>query len=98
MRKDKQQSDDDSSTETPADPEPQHILQEIRKKRCIDHVVNNNTMSAMEAQLHRLVKDVTDTIDATAKEMNKSSQEGFFEVRAKLDYVYNFFLNRHQKA
>ena len=60
----------------------------------MDQVVNNNTVSEMEAQLHRLVKAVNDVIDAAAKEIKKSTQEGFTEVRDKLDYVYNIILQR----
>ena len=66
-----QQYTNESLTETPTDLEAQRILQEIRKKRCIDHVVNNNTMSAMEAQLHQLVKVVNYASDAVTKEMKK---------------------------
>ena len=64
----------------------------------MDQVVNNNTMSEMEAQLHRLVKAVNDAIDAAAKEINKSTQEAFTEVRNKLDYVYNIILQRGPKS
>ena len=64
----------------------------------MDQVVNNNTMSEMEAQLHRLVKAVNDAIDAVSKEIKKSTQEAFTEVRNKLDYVYNIILQRVPKS
>ena len=64
----------------------------------MDQVVNNNTMLEMEAQLHRLVKAVNDAIDAAAKEIKKSTQEAFTEVRNKLDYVYNIILQRVPKS
>ena len=63
----------------------------------MDQATNNNTVSAMEAKLHRLVKAVNDATDNTAKEMKKSTQEGFTEVRAKLDYVYNVILKEAPK-
>ena len=67
VRKDDHQSDDDSSTETPTNPEMQHILKEITAKKCMDQAMNSNTVSAIEAQLHRLVKVVNDATDASIK-------------------------------
>ena len=55
---------------------------------------NNNTISTMEAQLHKIVKVVNDVTDAATKEMKKSAQEGFTEVTKKLDSVYNIILQR----
>ena len=86
--------DDESSIETPTDLEKKCILREIREKKLMDQVVNNNTVSSMEEQLHLLFKVANDVNDATTKEMKKSSQEGFVEVRTKLDYVYNIVLQR----
>ena len=60
----------------------------------MDQDVNNNTVSTMEAQLQQIVKDVNDATDATAKEMKKSTQEGFTEVRTKLESNYNVIFQR----
>ena len=60
----------------------------------MDQAVYNNTVSAMEAQLHWLVEAVNDATDAASKEMKKLEQEGFIEVRDKLDSVYNVILKR----
>ena len=65
--KDDHQSNDNSSTVTPIDPEMQCILQEIRAKKRMDQVAHNNTVSTMEAQLHKLVKVVNDATDVAAK-------------------------------
>ena len=59
---------------------------------------NNNTISTMEAQLHKIVKVVNDVTDAATKEMKKSAQEGFTEVTKKLDSVYNIILQKYWRA
>ena len=89
MHKDDQHSDDESSTETPTDPEAQHILKEIGTKRPMNQAMINSIVSAMEVKLNRLVKVVNDVTDAAAKEMKKSTQEGFTEVRTKLESFYD---------
>ena len=81
VRKDDQQSDEESSTETPTDLEVQSILKKLRMKRYMDQAMNSSTRSAMEVQLNWLVKVVNDATDAAAKEMKKSAQEGFTEVK-----------------
>ena len=48
----------------------------------------------MEAQLNRIFKAVNDANDVTVKEMKESTQEGFTEVRTKLDYVYDILSKR----
>ena len=58
----------------------------------MDQDAHNNTVSTMEAQLHKLVKAVNDAIDAAAKEMKKSTQEGFTKVITNLYFVYNIVL------
>ena len=63
------------------------MFSELRTKRCMEKGVSSSTMSAMEAQLNRLVKAVNDATDAAAKEMRKSTQDGFTEVSTKLDYL-----------
>ena len=51
-------------------------------------------MLAMEAQLNRLIKAIKNEIDAEAKEMTKSAQVGFTQVRTKLDSLYDVVLKR----
>ena len=65
--KENHQSNDDSSTTIPANPETQCILQETRAKKHMHQDANNNTISTMEAQLHKLVNVVNDATDVAAK-------------------------------
>ena len=58
----------------------------------------NNTRSKMEAQLQWLIKALTDTSNTATKEMRNSAQEGFVEVRTKLDYVYDAILRREPES
>ena len=58
----------------------------------MDQDTSNSVVSAMEVQLHWLLKNVNDATDAIVKEMKKSTQEWFIKVRAKLDSIYNFIL------
>ena len=55
-------------------------------------------MSTMEVRLNWLVKAINDATDATAKEMKKSSQEGFIKVRTKLGSVYVVVSKRAQES
>ena len=75
----------------------QRILQEIRANKCMNQAANKNTISTMETQLHKLVKVVNDATDVATKEMKKSTQEGFTEIRAKYDSVYNFIFKSAPK-
>ena len=94
MWKDSQQYDECSSTETPTYPEAQHIFNELRTNRHMDQDLRSSTKSIMEVQLNWLVKAINDANNATKKEMNKSVQEGFTEVRTKLDSVYDIVSKR----
>ena len=55
---------------------------------------SSSTMSAMAELLNQIIKAFNDATDAAAKEMKKLAQDGFSEVRTKLDSLYDFFFKR----
>ena len=73
MHKDYQQSNEESSTETPTDPKEQCIFKELKAKRCMNQFSNSSTRSRMEAQLNWLVKVINDATDVVTKEKKKST-------------------------
>ena len=60
----------------------------------MDQEASNSTRYAMEAQLQWLIKVVTESSDTAAKEIWKYAQEGFDEVRTKLDSIYKVVSQR----
>ena len=48
----------------------------------------------VEAQLNRLIKAIKNVTDATSEVMKKSMQEGFVEVRTRLDSLYDVVLKK----
>ena len=91
---DQHEYDEELLTKTPTNLEYKHILKEIKKKMHMDQESRKSTISAMEVQLNQLVKSINDATNVDAKEMRKSMQEGFIEVRTKLDFVYEIVSKR----
>ena len=56
--------------------------------------MTSSSMIGMEAQLDRLIKAIMNATDVVAKEIKKSTQDGFTEVRTKLDSLYDDVLKR----
>ena len=70
------------------------MFNELRTKRRMEKGASSSTMLAMEVQLNWLVNAFNNAIDAVAKEMKKSKQDGFFDVSKKMDSLYNVVFKR----
>ena len=54
----------------------------------------SSNKSVLEAQFQWIIKVITDRYDIEETVMRRSTQEGFVEVRNKLDYFYNDVLQK----
>ena len=66
----------------------QCMREETHTKWCQEYDVGSGIQSRMEDQLHRLIKVVIDSSEATTQEIRESNQEGFVAVRDKLNSIY----------
>ena len=67
-------------------------------KRKMDQDANSTTRSTLEAHLKCFIKVIMESSDAATKEMRRCAQEGFTEVRTKLESIYTIVLRKGREG